>query len=784
MNFLARLVPASRRGRIVLTVVLALAVAPLAAVTSGAYEGSSFYDNVAPKSQLQGKALIDKYPMFNYSLDSHVGDVVTTADVGHVPGSGGLVGPKDKPGLIDWILGNTISQVPTGVDPAAMFAGIVFLLTSIIWYLTLFWTFVANTIFAWAFSLDLLNGASGALAPVARAVQNLYSDLGSWLPVSITFLGAWAMWGIVRGRHGSTFAQLGMTIVCFIVALWIITQPLTTIGGASKWANDASVGVLASLNGNGASGDPKTTASDRLTHDNIQNAWLVLNFGGLEHCVDAANKPVKPKSPECHKSGMVDHRRYLDRWLSAGVANSDARNLEYQALRDGKAPPASAINDAGLPADAFAGYNVTAADKASVDAQQKEGALQRLGFAFFIAGGNMGSNILILALAIGMILAQVLALLLFGFAAVALLLVVAWPGGGQGVFLGWLAKLAFVITRKIWYSLILAIVLTITAAVSSASDELGWGLAYGLQAAFYWMVLIFRKEIYATLLRALPGGQHGEHRENRLGGKAIRTYYGFKVARAVGKSIMPGGGGRGGRPSAKPTQETPTYTEDGRATPHDTAPVQLTDEAASSRTGVVGAAVGTLGGQVAAGHTGAMVAAGTTGAAAIAELQGEHAGNVQRLRREESRRAEASTLRQRDAAASAQAPGALERDKPKPLTERERAHLTHLDANRMDDASYRGLQGTVREVEQRVRDSGGVAFTEDAVREREQQIRAREGGSNDTAAGAARTQTERDVERARRHAATTTPPSRNEPPTAPPPKPPTSPLRPKPPEKD
>lgn len=748
----------TRRRRTLLVVVVTLVASLLAAITSGAYEGSSFYDNVAPKSQLQGKALIDRYPMFNYGLDSHVGDVVTTSKVGHVPGSGGLIGPKDKPGLIDWIFGNTVSQIPTGVDPSAMFAGILFLLTSIIWYLTLFWTFIANTVFAWAFSLDLLNGANGALAPVARAVQHLYSDLGSWLPVSITFLGAWAMWGIVRGRHGSTFAQLGMTIVCFIIALWIITQPLTTIGGASKWANDASVGVLASLNGNGASGDPKTTASDRLTHDNIQNAWLVLNFGGLEHCVDTDNKPVKPKSSSCKT--LVNHRRYLDRWLSAGVANSDARNLEYQALRDGKAPPASAINDAGLPANAFAGYHITAADKASVDAQQKEGALQRLGFSFFIAGGNFGSNILILALAIGMILSQVLALLLFGFAPVALLLVVAWPGGGQSVFLGWLAKLAFVITRKIWYSLILAIVLTITAAVSGAENELGWGLAYGLQAAFYWMVLIFRKEIYATLLRALPGGQHGEHRQNKVGRKLIAGYYGAKAARAVGRSITPGGGSQGGRAPAKPTR--------GReATPHGTAPIgDSTTDGHKGADDAEAAAASRMGTAAPLSTEAPTSTPRTPRDAAAAELWDEHLVNEQRLRREQSRRAEAAALHQRDAAASTQPPGTSGNDRPQPLNEQERTHLTHLDGNRMDDASFRSLRTTVRDVELRCRDSG-VAFTDEAVREREQQMRARD-------SALPRTQTERDTDRARRHANESTRP------TAPPTKPTIS----KPPEKD
>ncbi len=89
-------------------------------------------------------------------------------------------------------------------------------------------------------------------------------------------------------------------------------------------------------------------------------------------------------------------------------------------------------------------------------------------------------------------------------APVALLLAV-FPGRGHDFFRSWLAKLAGYLARKVIYSLILAIVLAVCQALDDATSNLGWLLAFVLQAAFLWTVFIQRDRLTRDLLAATAG---------------------------------------------------------------------------------------------------------------------------------------------------------------------------------------------------------------------------------------------------------------------------------------
>jgi hypothetical protein len=104
-------------------------------------------------------------------------------------------------------------------------------------------------------------------------------------------------------------------------------------------------------------------------------------------------------------------------------------------------------------------------------------------------------------LSLAVILAQIVALVLLGFAPVALVIGI-FPGAGHAFFRGWLAKLATAIFIKALYSLVIAIV---AAALASATGELGFLLAFGLQAVFFWAIFLYRKQISARLVAATTG---------------------------------------------------------------------------------------------------------------------------------------------------------------------------------------------------------------------------------------------------------------------------------------
>ena len=93
------------------------------------YRGSDLLGNVAPESQVAG-GLADRYPLSAYALDYHV-------DVG-------VTDPEGVPPMIaQWAAAQLWSA------------------TSLLVKCTI-------DLFTWAFSLDLLNGADGALAPDRR----------------------------------------------------------------------------------------------------------------------------------------------------------------------------------------------------------------------------------------------------------------------------------------------------------------------------------------------------------------------------------------------------------------------------------------------------------------------------------------------------------------------------------------------------------------------------------------------------------------------------------------
>ena len=97
------------------------------------------------------------------------------------------------------------------------------------------------------------------------------------------------------------------------------------------------------------------------------------------------------------------------------------------------------------------------------------------------------------------------------------------------------------LAAKLIYALLLALVLV--AATSLAALEIGWFATWLLQIAFWWGILIKRKELLGFL--SVSGGE-----EERSGGRAMRWYANTRAARAAGEgaaavaTALPRRGGR------------------------------------------------------------------------------------------------------------------------------------------------------------------------------------------------------------------------------------------------
>jgi hypothetical protein len=522
---------------LLLSALLVLGAHPLAGAAT------DVWGNVGPAPQLGSGGIAGRYPLVNYSLDQHF-DAVSASLTGGVDAS--------------------------GVPPM-----IAYFLASILWLITSFLASLLISLFGFAFSLDLLNGSqatggAGALAPVSRAIHSIYANvLGEpWLVLAVAVVGIWAMWkALVQRRYSETAGALGLSLIYLVAALFFVAQPGSTIGSLSGWTNQMSRAFLSiSSHGNPTSGaQAKEETANRLFDLLIYKPWVVLEFGGLEHCArlgtgdedsDPESVAVRPLSSNPDRDATLAHRlqagtevigdgkvcvnnanKYAPRFLrySLGADEKDERDREYEALNDGDA---SGLSDAKST-----GYRLGVADKPATDAMEEGGQYQRLLLAVVLFVGELGAFCLLGSLSVGVILAQVLLLLLLAFSPVALIAAVV-PGRGHDFFKGWLEKLAGYLLRKAAYSLILAVLLAVTAALQTATDQLGWLMSFGLQSFFFWAVFLQRR----TLAESLVGIATGPGAPGRDASLKLLSIYGAggvagRLARPLRRGVRSMAGG-------------------------------------------------------------------------------------------------------------------------------------------------------------------------------------------------------------------------------------------------
>lgn len=567
-------------GAVLVGLGLAVPIVLVAHPLAGA--ATDVWSNVGPASPLGANGLFGRYPLTNYSLDQHF-DAVSASLTG-------------------------------GVDVSGVPPMIAYFLASILWLLTSFLANLLITFFSFAFSLDLVNGSAatggaGALGPVAQAIHSIYANVfgAPWLVLAVTIAGLWAMWrSLVQRRHSETAGALALSLIYVVIALFFVAQPGATIGAASKLTNQMSEAFLAISDHGSPSGggQAKDGAANQLFDLLIFKPWVVLEFGGLEHCAvngtgssdsDPESAPVRPLSSNASRDAALARRlasgtevaadgktcvnnanKYASHFLRFGLG-SDERNEEYEALNGGDS---SELPEADPERR---GYRLGVADKPATDAMEEGGQFQRLGLALVLFFGELGAVLLLGSLAVGIILAQVLLLLLLAFAPVALV-AAAIPGRGHAFFKGWLEKLAGYLLRKAAYSLILATLLAVSGALASATTQLGWLMSFGLQSLFFWAVFIQRKSLADSLI-GIATGPTAPGREATV--RLLALYAGARVGGRVSRPLRRGArsamrtpgrllggvvGSRGGDPSGGPKPSGAPRPETGHSASAGAAP--------------------------------------------------------------------------------------------------------------------------------------------------------------------------------------------------------------------
>ena len=246
---------------------------------------------------------------------------------------------------------------------------IAYFIAQVIWLLTAFLANAVITLFAFAFSLDLVNGngspGSGALTPVSDAIHNLYTNTfgAPWLVAAVVLAGCWAMWkALVQRRYTETAGALAVSLLYCVLAIGIVTQPATDDRTGEQALKPAlhrrccrSPARAASATNSRPRPPPATSSSQLLVLD----PWTVLEFGGIEHCTTTTGTTRRSRSGrlsadrrrrtrssrrslkaarEVHarqgKTCINNRNKYAPHFL-AYPFQSKERNSEHEALEHG-----------------------------------------------------------------------------------------------------------------------------------------------------------------------------------------------------------------------------------------------------------------------------------------------------------------------------------------------------------------------------------------------------------------------------------------------------------------
>ena len=112
--------------------------------------------------------------------------------------------------------------------------------------------------------------------------------------------GIWGIWkALVQRRYTETVGGSPCRSLFVLIALFFVYQPERTIGEASHWTNTLSLAFLSGAN-RGTIDDPeqaKLEVADHLFDAQVYQPWVVLEFGGLRHCVDTAGPTTTDSTP-------------------------------------------------------------------------------------------------------------------------------------------------------------------------------------------------------------------------------------------------------------------------------------------------------------------------------------------------------------------------------------------------------------------------------------------------------------------------------------------------------
>ncbi len=369
----------------------------------------------------------------------------------------------------------------------------------------------------WCFSIDLLD--SSAASGIGRGLRQMQAAFTQpWLALVLAVASVLALYnGLIRRRVAETVGQALLTGTMMVGGMWVIADPVGTVGALGGWANEASLGTLA-VAARGSPAGPGTALAGSLETvfaAAIEVPWCYLEFGDVGWCRDPTRLDpglraagLKIAAEEVSLIGCKLGPEASGSCAMPGSAQADALEHSAELLRTARSngaiflalpangPARNSINEQGsllrticASSEATSCRGPTAAE---AEFRTNGGTWARVGGLLLIAAGVLGMTLLLGFIALRLLAAAIFSLL-YLLLAPAMVLAPALGDGGRAVFRRWAAQLLAAVVSKLLFSFLLGVVLAVLAILSQL-EALGWWTQWLLMSAFWWVAYVRRHQ--------------------------------------------------------------------------------------------------------------------------------------------------------------------------------------------------------------------------------------------------------------------------------------------------
>jgi hypothetical protein len=367
----------------------------------------------------------------------------------------------------------------------------------------------------WCYTLELLGGSmTSGLRDSLREAQTSFTE--PWLALVLTAASVLALYnGLIRRRVAETLGQALLTVAMMAVGLWLIADPMGTVGAVGQFANQASLGTLGAVAQGTTANAPGTLGDSMraLFSGAIEVPWCYLEFGDVRWCSDPAMlEPRLRKAassilaseqakldcrpslthPLCHSSGRGSPALELTSELLRKADTNGALFLAFPA----NGPERNSTKNGGsllhVLCQSENDSKCEGATMAQAEFRSDGGTFPRMLGVLLIAIGVLGMAMLFGLVAIHLLVSALFSLFLLLLAPF-IVLAPALGDAGRAVFGGWLTRLLGAVCSKLIFSFVLGALLT-TQRMLASLHQLGWWTQWLLISTFWWFAFLKRRE--------------------------------------------------------------------------------------------------------------------------------------------------------------------------------------------------------------------------------------------------------------------------------------------------